>query len=229
MINQPDQITQLSTVFKALADPTRLRMLGLIAERPRTGKELAESVGIGAPAVSHHIEKLTHAGIVAVRPDGQLRWYSLDERALAAVSRLIGTAGLPEAEVEAISQAASPDEETRQKVLKRFFDGRRLTQLPAGRKKRVLVLQSVMEEFDASRSYNEKEVNALLRPIYEDVATLRRELVDYGFVTRADGIYRVAESLPSRSIQAQQEISGDENAWLRGLISRTAGSSQPSH
>ncbi|MDP9356578.1 MAG: DUF2087 domain-containing protein, partial [Chloroflexota bacterium] len=45
--------------------------------------------------------------------------------------------------------------------------------------------------FEPGREYPEKEVNAILRSAHEDVATLRRDLVDFGFMVRANGIYRV--------------------------------------
>ena len=59
----------------------------------------------------------------------------------------------------------------------------------------------------------------LLRPAHEDVATLRRELVDYGFMTRERGIYRVATQLPERGATVSQEV-GDESSgfviWWSG-------------
>ena len=58
----------------------------------------------------------------------------------------------------------------------------------------------------------------MLGEFNEDFATLRRELVDYGFLTRESGIYRVAESLPKRSRNLQQEMPADEADWLRAVI-----------
>lgn len=216
-----DTATQVAEIFKALADPTRLRILGLVAERPRTGKDLASALDVGAPTISHHMEKLTATGIVSVRPDGQLRWYALDRRALATLADLAAliVAGGQEAGVQ-------KDEATRNRdqVIRNFFDGPRLRQIPSGRKKRVIVLQHLMERFQPGREYTEKAVNTALRDAHEDFATLRRELVDYGYLTRKDGIYRVADALPERSAQVGQEITGDEHAWLAELIARaTAG------
>ena len=46
----------------------------------------------------------------------------------------------------------------------------------------------------------------MLREAHDDVATLRRELVDYGFMVRDRGIYRVATELPARGSTVAQEV-----------------------
>jgi hypothetical protein len=122
---------------------------------------------------------------------------------------------------------ATTDQEAREraKVIRDFFDGDRLKQIPAQRKKRVIVLQHLMHWFDPERSYAEREVNDILRRAHEDVATLRRELVDYGYLTRAAGIYRVARSLPQRDAHIAQEMTGNEQEWLRRLLRATQGTS----
>src|SRR5262249_55572233 len=177
-------LPRLVEVFKALGDPSRLRILGAVAERPRTGKELGDLLGVGPPTVSHHVAKLADAGLVAVTRDGQSRVYALDEAALSALTRLV--ASRPDAQLPVGTTAEANDAEAREraKVVRDFFDGMRLKQIPAQRKKRVIVLQHLLTRFDAYREYPEKEVNAILREAHEDVATLRRELVGDGFMTR---------------------------------------------
>jgi len=113
-------------------------------------------------------------------------------------------------------------EKERAEVLRNFFDGDRLKQIPAQRKKRVIVLQHLVTWFDPNRSYREREVNEILRRAHEHVATLRRELVDYGYLTRESGIYRVARALPPRDKQIAQEIIGDETAWPRRILRMAA-------
>src|SRR4051794_35473053 len=176
---EQDLGASLVEVFRALGDPTRLRLLGLIAERPRTGKELGELVDVGLPTVSHHMDKLVRSGLVSVTREGQSRRYALDQRTLTALSRLaLGSNGEPTVEHE----VRDPEAAERAKLLRDFFDGERLKQIPAQRKKRVIVLQYLLERFDPAHQYSEREVNDLLRPAHEDVATLRRELVDYGYM-----------------------------------------------
>lgn len=215
LMEQQEIVERLVEVFRALGDPVRLRLLGLLAERPRTGKELAEAVTVGAPTVSHHMDKLVRSGLVSVERSGQSRIYSLNQATLQELAKLANGAS------PALESGVSEDEQDREraKVLRDFFNGERLKQIPAQRKKRVIVLQHLVSRFELERDYTEREVSALLKAAHDDFATLRRELVDYGFMTRAGGVYRVARELPERSVQVRQEIVGDEAAWLRRLLS----------
>ena len=199
------RLEQLSLLFKALSDPTRLRILGLLAERPLAGHELAERLFLTPPTVSHHMRRLTAAGLVDVRADAQSRIYSLRMEAIRALSKA------PDPGAPGVSQ----EDDT---VIRAFFDGPRLRQIPAARKKRVIILRRLLERFEPHRAYPEREVNDLLREAHDDVATLRRELVDYGFMVRDRGIYRVATELPARGPTVRQEV-GSESAWFEELVS----------
>ena len=200
------QVEALSPLFKALADPARLRILGLLAERPRAGHELADSLGLTPPTISHHMRRLVAARLVDVEPDAQSRIYALR---LEALRDLSGSA-------RGIDPSAPATEEDNS-VLRAFFDGPRLRQIPASRKKRVVILRRLLERFAPGRSYPEAEVNELLREAHDDVATLRRELVDYGFMVRDRGIYRIATELPGRGATVTQEV-GNEQAWFTELV-----------
>lgn len=205
---------RLAEMFKALADPTRLQILGAIATRPRTGAELSTLLQLTPPTISHHLTRLRHAGLVTMTRDAQRHRYSLNHQALRDATRAAevttGAINAPVATTDGIDAESA-------KVLRDFFDGRRLKQIPAQRKKRVFVLRYLVGWFELNRSYPEKEVNTILREAHDDVATLRRELVDYGFLTRDAGIYRVAITLPPRGPTVAQETGG-EHRWLRSLI-----------
>ena len=215
------RINRLSELFKALADPARLRILGTVAERPMSGRELSERLHLAPPTISHHMGRLVASGLVRVTVDAQRRMYALDEPALRTLSRSVlsddAPAGNSVVELGPEEEMAAEEAE-REKTLRDFFQEGRLKQIPAQRKKRVFVLQHLMARFAPDRDYREREVNDLLREAHEDVATLRRELVDYGFMTRHAGIYRVAAALPPRGPTVAQEIVEDEHAWLRALV-----------
>jgi hypothetical protein len=214
-----DNARELARLLKVIADESRLRILGLLAEGPLVGKEIAARLDLTPPTVSHHMRKLVDAGIVTATSDAQMQRYALNGDLLLAMRR----APLePEPET---SPASTDDEDAayRAKVLRNFFDGERLKTIPAQRKQRVIVLQKLMDRFDPAQTYAEREVNDLLRPTHDDVASLRRELVDYGFMTRERGIYQVARSTPARSKQIAQEVTGDERGWLAGLIGSAVG------
>jgi hypothetical protein len=80
-------------------------------------------------------------------------------------------------------------------VADRFFREGKLTVIPAKRGTRRLVLATLAAQFEAGRDYSEDEVNRLLVAIFADFCTLRRALVDEGFLTRSatGSAYRRAE------------------------------------
>jgi biotin operon repressor len=217
-----ENAAELARLLKLIADETRLKILGALAEQPLTGADLADRLDLTPPTISHHMRKLTDAGIVTSETDAQRHWYRLNADFLLATRRtpIASTHTNPATEAGDSGQDAA----FRNKVIRDFFVKERLRDIPAQRKKRVIVLQHIMQRFDPNRTYPETEVNDLLRPAHEDVATLRRELVDYGFMERDKGIYQVSRAGPQRSKQVAQEITGSEQTWLQSLLERVAQS-----
>jgi len=72
-------------VFAAVADPTRRRLLELLAAGERSAGELAAEFDISRPGVSRHLRVLREAGLVRARGDGQRRLYSVDPASLDEV------------------------------------------------------------------------------------------------------------------------------------------------
>ena len=62
----------------AIADPTRRRIVELLAERERTSGELVEEFDLSAPAISQHLNVLREAGLVTTRAEGQSRIQALN-------------------------------------------------------------------------------------------------------------------------------------------------------
>ena len=72
----------MDEVFKALGDPTRLRIVEMLAERGETCVcKIVDELGLSQPAISHHMAALKHAGLLFARRDGQWIHYSLNPRA----------------------------------------------------------------------------------------------------------------------------------------------------
>ncbi len=65
------------TTFTALSDPVRLALVEALRDREQSVGELVERVHIQQSGVSRHLGILARAGLVGVRPEGQLRFYSL--------------------------------------------------------------------------------------------------------------------------------------------------------
>jgi hypothetical protein len=72
----------------------------------------------------------------------------------------------------------------------RVFTSRgRITTMPGKQSRRWLLLDQIAQAFEPGVHYPERRVNLFLAAIYHDHATLRRSLVDEGFLARADGEY----------------------------------------
>ena len=69
----------------ALADPTRRRIVELLARGERSAGDLVDQFDVSGPAISQHLKALREAGLVHVRADAQRRIYALDPAGLAEV------------------------------------------------------------------------------------------------------------------------------------------------
>jgi hypothetical protein len=74
-------------------------------------------------------------------------------------------------------------------VLRTYFRGGRLREVPARRSRRLVVLNRLALEFGVGVRYTERQVNEVLRRFHDDHASLRRHLVDEGFLSRDRGRY----------------------------------------
>lgn len=177
----PDDLLQF---FKALADAKRLRLVGLLAHRPHTVEELAEVLELRASTVSHHLKRLTQAGLVRAEADGHYHRYSLDEARLQARAKAL-------AEPATLREIAPQDthlDPYEAKVLQAFLDADgRIAQLPMKRKKFEVLLRYALRQFPDAGPWDEREVNQRLKVVSADTASLRRGFIDHGLMTRDAG------------------------------------------
>ena len=75
------------------------------------------------------------------------------------------------------------------KVLSTFVTDGRLAQIPAQHKRRLVILDWLASRFEPGVRYPEREVNGIIQRHHPDTASLRRYLVDLGFMQRDHGIY----------------------------------------
>ncbi|MGK9231555.1 metalloregulator ArsR/SmtB family transcription factor [Inquilinus limosus] len=71
--------------FAALADPTRLRIVEMLAAGERSAGEIAAEFAMSGPAVSQHLKVLREAGLITVRAEAQRRIYALDPKGFDAL------------------------------------------------------------------------------------------------------------------------------------------------
>lgn len=170
----------LLAFFKALSDPNRLRIVGLLAHRPHTVDELATVLDLKPSTVSHHAKKLAAAGLVEGRADGHYHVYALCLSTLqASARRLLSEETLREV-------ADDGNDAFDRKVLAAFLDAEgRITAIPMKRKKFDVLLRHALKLFDEHGEWTEQAVNARLKGLTDDVATLRRGLIDHGYMVRS--------------------------------------------
>jgi ArsR family transcriptional regulator len=75
------------SVFRALADPTRRRILELLAQGDRTAGDIADQFPVAFASVSHHLGVLKAAGLVAAEREGQFIRYRLNTTVFQEVMR----------------------------------------------------------------------------------------------------------------------------------------------
>jgi ArsR family transcriptional regulator, arsenate/arsenite/antimonite-responsive transcriptional repressor len=170
-------------LFKALGHPMRLIILNLIKERPRHGQELATILSLNPATISHHLTALVQAGLLSTRKDQYYQVFSTVPDSLEKpLSELVY---LPAAQwTESVKEDAY-----KKKVLRAFMHDGVLSAIPAQRKKQQIILEEIVQAFEYERRYTEKEVNHILVDVNEDVAALRRGMIDFGLMERSQGIY----------------------------------------
>jgi biotin operon repressor len=183
---------EMLAFFKALADANRLKIVGLLAQRPYSGEELAALLGLKPSTISHHLSRLAQVGLVSARAEGYYSVYQFEETALQKMSLLFARADL-------VTVAAGVDVDGYDRKVIRDFtrpDGS-LKEIPAQRKKLEAILRYVVRDFEPGKRYPEKQVNEILARFHADTASLRRELVAARLMERegGGGEYWRAESL----------------------------------
>ncbi|MGH2752480.1 MAG: ArsR/SmtB family transcription factor [Actinomycetota bacterium] len=90
-----EEAVATAALFKALADPTRVRIVNLLAgsSEPVCVCELNEGFEVSQPTLSHHLKKLVSAGLLAREQRGTWAFYSINDRALQLLGDVVGQKG----------------------------------------------------------------------------------------------------------------------------------------
>lgn len=84
---------ETAAILKAVADPTRLQILAMIAATENQSAcvcDLTEPLDLTQPTVSHHIKKLAEVGLVSKERKGTWVWYSINRERWAEIAKLFG-------------------------------------------------------------------------------------------------------------------------------------------
>ena len=182
-MDESTHFNELLEFFKTLADANRLKIVGLLAQESMSVEHLAKVLKLHPSTVSHHLARLSNAGMVSARAQGYYSIYHLETKNLESMAqRLLAKESLPLASSEVDIDTYD------QKVLHNYIlpDGR-LKSFPTQQKKLEAVLRHVVKAFEPDVRYSEKQVNEILSRFNEDTARLRRNLVDFGLMDRQGG------------------------------------------
>jgi hypothetical protein len=164
-----------ATFSGLLGDEERLRVVAAIALGARTIEEVASTSKLERDDVRRVLPRLISAGVVADRAGLRV---DLEAFRDAGRERPPRQRELPE---------TTPEQA---RILRNFVEDGRLKALPARASQRRVVVEYLATRFDDDVEYTEPEVNETLRTFHDDYASLRRSLVDEGFLTRSRGRYR---------------------------------------
>jgi hypothetical protein len=174
---------ELVAVFKALADPIRLKIVGLLARQPYSVEQLAALVERKPSTISHHLAKLNEVGLVSARAESYYNIYQLEPAALEETTRRI----FSKEQMSAATAEVDLDAYDRKVVNDFSLPDGRLKTIPAQRKKLLAVLRHLVQAFEPDVRYSEKQVNDILARYHADTASLRRELVGSQLMQREGG------------------------------------------
>jgi len=197
----------LLIALKALSDASRLRIVGVLAEgQPVSVEELAKRLSLSPGTVVHHLNRLRAARLVESKPRRPYMDYSLRLERLAEIGADLGRLANEQSGAQPTPDAPEWATAEEAKVLRSFFDNGLLTSIPAQRSKRLIVLHQLADTvFERKHRYPEKEVNQRLGAVNPDPASLRRYLVDEGFMARKGGEYRLRPRSEWPRTQRQEE------------------------
>ena len=176
--------TEAISLFKCLADKSRLQILKSLVMEDMYVERLAERLGISAPTVSFHLKKLADAGAVTSYKSQYYMMYSLNKDVFETSMLEIIREKSDEAEIQ-----AQRDAEYRKKVIDAFFEYGKLKSIPSQRKKERIVLEVIADAFEHDRIYTEREVNIIIADFFDDFCTIRRDMISENLLDRDAGKY----------------------------------------
>lgn len=175
---------EMLTLFKCLADRSRLQILKSLAQEDMYVERLAERLSLTPPTISFHLKKLAEAGAVRSYKTQYYTMYAL-EKSLFMTTIL----DLLQAQSDESALQQQRDEAYRQKVLDSFFEYGKLKSIPTQKKKERIVLEELVKSFEVGRTYTEREVNIILADFYDDFCTLRRDMIGEKLMARDKQAY----------------------------------------
>ncbi|MFE8703588.1 metalloregulator ArsR/SmtB family transcription factor [Cytobacillus sp. FJAT-54145] len=182
------QLNRLVSFHKTLGDPTRIRIIALLAKGPLHGQAIAGKLGLTPPTITHHLNKLRDINVVYDRRDKNTLYFHLNTSVIRQqASVLMELIEKKEGEKDNMEKSIVE----RQKVIDNFFKEGKLKNIPAQRKKKLIVFEYIIRGLKMGKKYEEKELNEYIKQFHEDYATIRREFIINQYMYRENGIYEL--------------------------------------
>ncbi len=175
-------------MLKSLADETRISLVNALLEGPQCVEELAARLRRAPSTISFHLRKLEEGGLLSKTKTQYYLMYELRPDALTVTVKDLVT--MP-------GQEESPEfrrmDRYRTKILRTFIRNGELVQLPKQWKKRLVILEEFLKKFEPGKEYEENEVNERIKILFPDYCTIRRLLIEEGYMTRSGTTYKCLE------------------------------------
>lgn len=172
-------------IFKCLADQSRLRIISNLLKEPMYVELLSQRLELTPSTVSFHLKKLETTGIVSSKKEQYYTVYYINEDILNGTIR-----SFFETEDDDTAIWDERQKEYKEKIIKSFFEYGKLKSIPVQRKKRRVILEEILQSFDAGTEYKERDVNIIIADYHDDFCTIRKEMISEGLMTRQNGIYK---------------------------------------
>lgn len=183
------QLDKVVAFYKTMGDPTRIRIVAILAKGPLHGQAIAGKLGLSAPTITHHLKKLRDIHVVYDRRVKNTIYFYLNESLINHQAKVFTE--LLEKKGEELEEMVESSIE-RQKIIENFFtkDGK-LKNIPAQRKKKLIVFEHMIRGLKIGEKYEEKQLNEFIKQFHDDYATIRREFIINHYMFRENGIYEL--------------------------------------
>jgi len=163
-----------------LAEESRLKVVSAVVLGATSDQQIVDATGLDPKTVRKALDRLIRGGLVDAGLDRRLRVATQTFK--DAAQRAAATRPRPRPE----ELGATADQAN---VLRNYLVDGKLSQIPAARTKRLVVLDFLAGQFEPGRIYPEEQANYLLGRFHPDYAALRRYLVEEELLERKDGFY----------------------------------------
>lgn len=187
-----EKLQKLLHFFKALADESRLKLIGILAAQECSVEELAVLLELKEPTISHHLMKLKQLELVRMRPEGNTHFYQLDQGVLLSITREVfhpdkiasfaDDVNLKSWEIKVLSTYIEGDFQNPESV-------QYLRDIPISSKKRLTILKWVIDKFEMGVAYQQDKVDEILKRYYPDSESLLQELINSQLMGSENGMY----------------------------------------